>query len=116
MAVIALVVNYAILLSGRLMAKHLLPGVSAAPITVECPQCAAFLSYHSALTSRLDASGFECCELECRGCGASIVGMIDPYDGQLLLSLGANFSRGVEGPPMWRLRAARRSGNAAKRR
>ncbi len=88
MVVITLVVKLltSILLSGRLMAKHLAFGVNAAPITIDCPQCGAFLLFYAASMAQFDASGFESYEFECSQCGTLLAGIIDPYDGELLLS------------------------------
>jgi hypothetical protein len=87
-AVIALVVKLltSVLLSERLMAKHLVFGVNTAPITIDCLQCAASLLFYAASMAQFDASGFESYELECCQCGTSLAGIVDPYDDELLLS------------------------------
>ena len=41
----------------------------------------------------MDSCGFESYELECRRCGASLGGIIDPYDDELLLSLRSALTR-----------------------
>jgi hypothetical protein len=53
---------------------------------VECPRCKTHLAYRRKLVPQFDSSGFESLELECSQCGASLAGVIDPYDGELLLS------------------------------
>jgi hypothetical protein len=58
-------------------------------LEIECPKCKARSVFHIAKFPRIDSSGFEACSFQCRGCGASIVGIIDPFDNKLLLSVDA---------------------------
>ena len=58
---------------------------------VECPQCNA--RFRRARTPRVDSHGFESYELDCRFCGVSLAGIIDPLDGALLLSAMAQDSK-----------------------
>jgi hypothetical protein len=58
-------------------------------LEIKCPQCEARSVFHRAKCPRIDSSGFETYSFECQGCGASIVGIIDPYDDKLLLSVDA---------------------------
>jgi hypothetical protein len=58
-------------------------------LEIECPQCKARSVFHRAKFPRLDSAGFETYSFQCQGCGASIVGIIDPFDGKLLLSVDA---------------------------
>ena len=53
---------------------------------VECPKCKARFLFRRARVPRFDSHGFESYQLHCEHCGASFVGVIDPYDGALLLS------------------------------
>jgi hypothetical protein len=56
---------------------------------VECPQCSALFLFRRARTPRFDSHGFESYELDCKFCGASLAGIIDPLDRTLLLSVVA---------------------------
>ena len=56
---------------------------------VECPRCSARFLFRRARTLRFDNHGFESYELDCKFCGASLAGIIDPLDGTLLLSVVA---------------------------
>jgi hypothetical protein len=56
-------------------------------LEIECPQCKARWKFHRAKFPRIDSSGFESYSFQCQNCGTSIVGIIDPFDGKLLLSL-----------------------------
>jgi hypothetical protein len=53
---------------------------------VECPKCKARFLFRRPRAPHFDSNGFESYELDCRHCGASLVGIIDPYDGTLLMS------------------------------
>ena len=53
---------------------------------VLCPQCDAQLTLQRSRIPQIDACGFETCKLECTQCGASLAGVIDPYDDAVLLS------------------------------
>ena len=53
---------------------------------VECPKCKGRLSFRRARAPRFDSHGFESYQLNCKHCGASLTGIIDPYDGTLLLT------------------------------
>ena len=50
-----------------------------------CPQCETRLTWHASPTPQIDECGFEVCRLACTQCGASLVGIIDPYDDAVLL-------------------------------
>ena len=45
------------------------------------------LVFHKAAFPFVDSSGFETCLLQCRYCGTSLVGIIDPFDGTPLAAL-----------------------------
>ena len=53
---------------------------------VECPNCKALFLFRRVRVPHIDEQGFESYELKCKFCRASLVGIIDPYDGALLLS------------------------------
>ena len=53
---------------------------------VECPNCEARLLFRRARIPHFDSSGFESYQFVCMHCGASMAGVIDPFDGALLLS------------------------------
>lgn len=62
-----------------------LSAASVAPI-ITCPACNARLAFHRDSTPHIDECGFESYHLECRQCGSSLGGIVDPYDETLLLS------------------------------
>ena len=53
---------------------------------VACPKCSAQLMFARSPTPRIDACGFESYRIECKECGAPMVGIVDPADEALLLS------------------------------
>jgi hypothetical protein len=52
---------------------------------IACPQCDARLTWQASPASQIDACGLESFRLECTQCGASLAGVIDPYDDAVLL-------------------------------
>lgn len=50
-----------------------------------CPACRGRLTFRGSAPPRIDACGFETYALDCPRCGATLVGVIDPLDGTLLL-------------------------------
>jgi hypothetical protein len=50
-----------------------------------CPKCGVRVVVHRILIPDIDSSGFENYFLKC-GCGAWLIGIIDPYDEALLLT------------------------------
>jgi hypothetical protein len=54
---------------------------------VECPQCNRRFQFRRARPSHFDSHGFESYELDCKFCGASLTGVIDPLEGDLILSV-----------------------------
>jgi len=58
-------------------------------LDIECPQCNAHSVFHRAAFPRFDSSGFETYSFQCQNCAASLIGIIDPFDGKLLLSVDA---------------------------
>jgi hypothetical protein len=53
---------------------------------VKCPSCSSPISLRSE-QARVDSLGFEIYRVKCKDCGAMLIGLIDPYDESLLLSL-----------------------------
>jgi hypothetical protein len=53
---------------------------------VECPKCLSHFTFRRALTPRFDAHGFESYGFRCKECRASLVAIIEPLDGVLLVS------------------------------
>jgi hypothetical protein len=51
-----------------------------------CPKCGADVVLRRTLNPHVDSSGFENYFLKCNQCGAWLIGIIDPYDGTLLLT------------------------------
>jgi hypothetical protein len=56
---------------------------------VACPKCDASLKFHRGDTPHIDECGFQSYSLRCRGCGSMLVGIIDPADDTLLLTISA---------------------------
>ena len=54
---------------------------------IECPRCKSDWTFHRAEFPRMDSSGFETRTFFCNSCRSSIRGLIDPFDGALLLSV-----------------------------
>ena len=54
---------------------------------IECPRCKSNWTFHRAEFPRMDSSGFETYTFCCNSCSSSIHGLIDPFDGALLLSV-----------------------------
>ena len=50
---------------------------------IVCPVCGSFISG----AGHIDGCGFGCHEFHCRKCSALVVGVMDPYDDELLLTL-----------------------------
>ena len=54
-----------------------------------CPKCAAQLKFYRADKPHIDECGFESYSLKCGACGSVLVGIIDPADDSLLLSISS---------------------------
>jgi hypothetical protein len=54
--------------------------------TIACPKCNTRFVFCRSPTPFIDACGFESYTLECRECGASLAGIVDPFDDTLLVS------------------------------
>jgi hypothetical protein len=57
------------------------------PQVVPCLECDAWLTLGETQSPQIDSCGFENYGLECKGCGAWFVGIVDPNDDTLLLSV-----------------------------
>jgi hypothetical protein len=62
------------------------PSTLSGVALVECPKCAARLTFYRASAPLIDSSGFESYRLKCDQCGVELVGVIDPFDDRLLVS------------------------------
>lgn len=59
------------------------------PKELQCPYCARLLGFQRASFPPLDSSGLETYAFECSQCGVDLVGVVDPWDDQFLLSSSA---------------------------
>jgi len=53
---------------------------------VECPKCKSRFLFRRARVPHIDEQGFESYKLKCKFCRAFLEGVIDRFDGALLLS------------------------------
>ena len=56
---------------------------------VACPKCDASLKFYRSDKPHIDECGFESYSLKCRACGSMLVGIIDPADDKLLLTISS---------------------------
>jgi hypothetical protein len=56
---------------------------------IACPKCDASLTFYRSDKPHIDECGFESYSLNCRGCGSTLVGIIDPVDDRLLLTISS---------------------------
>jgi hypothetical protein len=56
---------------------------------VGCPKCGASLKFYRSNQPEIDECGFESYSFECRECGSLLVGVIDPMDDTLLLTISS---------------------------
>ncbi len=54
-----------------------------------CPKCDAQFKFYRADKPHIDECGFESYSLKCQVCGAELVGIVDPADDTLLLSISS---------------------------
>jgi hypothetical protein len=54
---------------------------------VACPQCDASLTLYRSDRPHIDECGFESYTLKCGACGSVLVGIIDPIEDKLLVSV-----------------------------
>jgi hypothetical protein len=62
------------------------PNTALGAQAVACPKCDAPFVFCRNSKPFIDACGFESYALECHECGASLAGIVDPFDETLLLS------------------------------
>ena len=72
------------------------------PREVECPNCKARILFRRARSSHIDEQGFESYAFNCSFCQSCLVGVIDPRDCELLLSIAADKVEGSAAPAQWR--------------
>ena len=56
---------------------------------VACPKCDASLKFYMSDKPHIDECGFESYSLKCRACGSMLVGIVDPADDKLLLTISS---------------------------
>ena len=56
---------------------------------VACPKCDASLKFYRSEKPHIDECGFQNYSFKCRACGSMLVGIIDPADDALLLTISA---------------------------
>ena len=56
-------------------------------IVVSCPKCNVSLKLFRSSIPQIDSCGFESYSFRCESCKSSLAGIIDPLDGELLVSL-----------------------------
>jgi DNA-directed RNA polymerase subunit RPC12/RpoP len=54
---------------------------------VACPKCDASLKFYRSDKLHIDECGFESYSFKCRACGSTLVGIIDPADDKLLMTI-----------------------------
>jgi hypothetical protein len=59
------------------------------PEKVACPECDGLLIFYRSDKPHIDQCGFESYSLKCRACGSTLVGIIDPADESLLLTISS---------------------------
>ena len=55
----------------------------------ECPRCKGHFTFRRAKAPHFDNQGFESYQFDCKFCGASLTGIVDPSDGALLVQQAA---------------------------
>ena len=54
---------------------------------VACPKCDASIELYRSDQPHIDESGFESYSFKCRACGSMLIGIIDPADDTLLVTI-----------------------------
>ena len=69
------------------------PAIKTSNVTklgkVACPKCSVSLKFYRSDKPHIDECGFESYSLRCRACGSMLVGIIDPADDKLLLTISS---------------------------
>jgi hypothetical protein len=77
-------------MSGKLVMSPSIKRSNAAKSEkVACPNCAAALMIQRSDRPQIDECGFESYSLNCRACGSALVGIVDPLDDRLLLTISS---------------------------
>jgi hypothetical protein len=67
------------------------PSIKTSNVTksekVACPKCDASLKFYRSDKPHIDECGFESYSFKCKACGSMLVGIIDPADDALLLTI-----------------------------
>ena len=67
------------------------PAIKTSNVTklgkVACPKCSVSLKFYRSDKPHIDECGFESYSLRCSACGSMLVGIIDPADDKLLLTI-----------------------------
>jgi hypothetical protein len=56
---------------------------------VACPKCDASIKLYRSDRPYIDESGFECYSFKCWACGSMLIGIIDPADDTLLVTISS---------------------------
>ena len=56
-------------------------------IAVTCPKCKSCSKFIGPTVPHIDSCGFECHSFRCKSCASLLAGIIDPSDGELMVSL-----------------------------
>ena len=56
-------------------------------VKVACPKCDASIRFYRSEMPHIDECGFESYSLKCRVCGSALVGIVDPADNKILLTV-----------------------------
>ena len=65
----------------------MLPNHKKMPRLIECPKCMAHFLFDQVPVPTISASGLEEYHLNCQRCGIALVGIVDPVDDELLISV-----------------------------
>ena len=69
------------------------PSIKTSNVTksekVACPKCDASLKFYRSDKPHIDECGFESYSFRCRACGSMLVGIIDPADDTLLVTISS---------------------------
>jgi DNA-directed RNA polymerase subunit RPC12/RpoP len=56
---------------------------------VACPKCDASIKIFRSDQPHVDESGFESYSFKCRACGSTLIGIVDPADDTLLVTISS---------------------------
>jgi hypothetical protein len=75
------------LLKRRRMKPSLQTSNVSKPEKVACPKCDASTVFYRSESPQIDECGFESYSFKCKACGSVLVGIVDPADDTLLLTV-----------------------------